>query len=110
MAVTSTVLLAAKQAENSQTTQYTASNVTAIIDKCTIHNGSGGAVTFGANVVTSGGSASASNLLLNRSIAAGQTYSCPEIVGQILNDGDFLSTIAGTASALVIRVSGREIT
>lgn len=110
MAVLSTVLIAAKQAENSQTTQYTATNLTAIVDKFTVHNGTGGAVTFGVNVVTSGGTAGASNLMLNRSIAAGQTYACPEIVGQVLAVGDFISTIAGAATSLTIRASGREIT
>jgi len=37
-------------------------------------------------------------------------YTFPEIVGQVLNSGDFISTIAGTASAINIRASGRQIT
>jgi hypothetical protein len=32
------------------------------------------------------------------------------LVGQVLNPGSFISTIAGTASAINMRVSGREVT
>jgi hypothetical protein len=45
-----------------------------------------------------------------KTIAAGATEVFPEQVGQILGPGDFISTLAGTASALVLRISGREIT
>ena len=34
----------------------------------------------------------------------------PTKVSQVLNPGDFISTIAGTASAINMRVSGREVT
>jgi hypothetical protein len=37
-------------------------------------------------------------------------YTFPELVGQVLNRGDFISTLAGTASAINMRVSGREVT
>ena len=111
MAVTIKVLIPAKQAENSQTTQYTAINAKAIIDKFTVTNTSSGNVTFSCNLVTSGGSAGASNLILDtRSIAPDETYTCPELVGQALDVGGFISTIAGVATSLTIRASGREIT
>lgn len=110
MTVTVKVLVPAKQAENAQTTQYTASNCKAIIDKFTVTNTTGGAVTFAANLVTSGGAAGASNLILSKTIAANSTYTCPELVGQDLDAGGFISTIAGAATSLTIRVSGREIT
>jgi hypothetical protein len=110
MTVTARCLLEAKQAENAQTTQYTATAVRTIVDKFTVFNGTGGAVTFKCNLVPSGGAAAATNLKLSRSIAADETYTCPELVGQILNSGDFVSTLAGAAASLVIRISGREIT
>jgi hypothetical protein len=110
MTVSIKVLIPAKQAENSQTTQYTAVNCKAIIDKFTITNTSAGNVTISVNLVTSGGSPGASNLILDtRSIAPNETYTCPELVGQSLESGGFISTIASTASALTIRASGREI-
>jgi hypothetical protein len=49
MTVSIKVLIPAKQAENAQTTQYTATNVKAIIDKFTVTNTSGNNVTFSCN-------------------------------------------------------------
>ena len=111
MTVIIKVLIPAKQAENSQTTQYTATNVKAIIDKFTVTNTSGNNVTFSCNLVTLSGSASASNLIIDaRTIVPDETYTCPELVGQALEPGGFISTIAGSATSLTIRASGREIT
>jgi hypothetical protein len=45
-----------------------------------------------------------------RSIAPDETYTCPELVGQALEPGGFISTIASAATSLTIRASGREIT
>ena len=110
MAVTVKALIPAKQAENTQTTQYTATNCRAIIDKFTATNTTAGNVTIGVNIVASGGSASASNLIVDtRSIAPDETYTFPELVGQVLDAGSFISTIAGAATSLTIRASGREI-
>ena len=110
MAVTVKALIPAKQAENTQTTQYTATNCRAIIDKFTATNTTAGNVTIGVNIVVSGGSASASNLIVDtRSIAPDETYTFPELVGQVLDSGSFISTIAGAATSLTIRASGREI-
>ena len=111
MTVTVKVLIPAKQAENSQTTQYTAVNCKAIIDKFTATNTTAGNVTIGVNLVTSGGSAGAANLIVDaRSIAPDECYTCPELVGQALESGGVISTIASSAGALTIRFSGREIT
>jgi hypothetical protein len=111
MTVIVKVLIPAKQAENAQTTQYTATNVRAIIDKFTVTNTSANNVTFSCNLVTVSGSASASNLIIDaRSLVPDETYTCPELVGQALEAGGFISTLAGSASSLTIRASGREIT
>lgn len=112
MAVIARSLIASKQAENSQTTQYTApSGTRTIIDKFTATNSTAGAVTLGVNIVTSGGSSGASNLIVDdKSIAAGETYTFPEVVGHVLNPGDFISTLASAATSLTIRASGREVT
>lgn len=111
MAVTVKNLIPAKQAENSQTTQYTATNCKAIIDKFTVTNTNTANVTFSVNLVASGGTAGTDNLIVKtRSIVPGETYLCPELVGQVLEAGGFISTLAGTASALTITASGREVT
>ena len=110
MTVTVKVLIPAKQAENAQTTQYTATNVKAIIDKFTVTNTSANNVTFSCNLVTVTGSAGASNLIIDaRTIVPDETYTCPELVGQSLEAGGFISTLAGAATSLTIRASGREI-
>ena len=111
MTVTVKVLVPAKYAENAQTTQYTSSGVTSIIDKFTATNISASAATISVNLVTAAGSAGNTNLITKtKTLQASEVYTFPELVGQVLGSGDFISTIAGTASAINIRVSGREIT
>jgi len=111
MAVTVTVLIPAKTAENAQTTQYTSTGVTTIIDKFTATNYSAAAATISVNLVTAAGSAGNDNLIVKtKTLQAGETYTFPEIVGQILAPSGFISTIAGTASAVNIRASGRQVT
>jgi hypothetical protein len=110
MAVTPKVLIPAKQAEAVQTAQYTATAVKAIIDKFTVTNTSANNVTLSVNLVTVLGTAGASNLILDaRAIAPDETYTCPELVGQVLEAGGFVSTLASAATSLTIRCSGREI-
>ena len=110
MAVTLKVLVPPKQLENAQTSQYTATNVRAIIDKATITNTSGSNVTVSVNLVTVSGSAGASNLIIDtRTIVPDECYLCPELVGQVLEAGGFISTIAGAGTSLTMRVSGREV-
>jgi hypothetical protein len=111
MTVTVKVLVPPLQLQNSQTTQYTATNCKAIIDKATITNTDTVNRTVSVNLVTVSGSAGNSNLVIDdKAIVPGETYLCPELVGQSLEPGGFISTIASAATALTFRVSGREIT
>lgn len=110
MTVSAKVLIPAKIAESSQTTQYTASGVTTIIDKFTATNYSASAANISVNLVTSGGSAGNDNLITKAKVLqASEVYTFPEIVGQVLAPGGFISTIAGAATSITIRSSGREI-
>jgi len=110
MTVTVKTLIAAKDAEASQTTQYTATNCRAIIDKFTATNTTAGALTLSVNLVTLAGTAGATNLIVKlKSIAAGETYSFPEVVGHVLDSGGFISTVA-SATGMTIRAAGREVT
>jgi hypothetical protein len=109
--VTVKVLVPAKYAENTQTTQYTATGVTTIIDKFTATNITGTAATISVNLVTVAGTAGNTNLITKtKTLQASEVYTFPELVGQVLGVGDFISAVAGTASAITIRVSGREVT
>ena len=110
MTVTAKNLVPAKTVEATQTTQYIANGVTTIIDKFTATNYSGASATISVNLITATGTASDDNLIVKqRTLAASETYIFPELVGQILPSGGFISTIAGTASAINMRVSGREV-
>lgn len=110
MAVVTKVLIPAKTAENVQTAQYTATNVTTIIDKFTATNYSANAATISVNLIAASGSAGNDNLIVKtKTLQPTETYTFPELVGQVLQSGSFISTLAGTASAINIRASGREI-
>ena len=111
MTVTVKTLVPPKQMEATQTTQYTATAAKALIDKATVTNTDTVNRTFSVNLVQSGGSASASNLIINnRTVVPGETYQCPELVGHELEPSAFISTIASNATSLTLRISGREIT
>jgi hypothetical protein len=111
MTVTVKVLVPAKTVENTQTTQYTATGVTTIIDKFTATNYSASAATISVNLVTATGTANDNNLITKlKTLQPAEVYTFPELVGQVLSPAAFISTIAGTASAINIRASGREVT
>lgn len=111
MSVVTKPLITAKYASNSETTEYTAGAGTrTLIDKFTGYNSSGAGVVLSVKLVPSGGSAGASNLIIPKTIPAGETYTFPEVVGHVLEPGGFISVLSGSASAVVIRASGREVT
>lgn len=111
MTVRLKVLIPAKIIENSQTTQYTATGVSAIIDKITATNYSGSTVTVSVNIVTNSDTAGNQNLIVKtRSLLAGETYTFPELVGTTLESGGFISTIASAATSVNMRANGREVT
>ena len=110
MAVNVRVLIPAKIAESSQTTQYSASGVSAIIDKFTATNYSSTAATLSVNLVTAFDNAGNQNLIVkSKTLLPSETYTFPELVGHVIGPGGSISTIAGTGSAINIRCSGREI-
>lgn len=110
MTVTVKNIIPAKEAEIVQTTQYTAVNCRCIIDKFTATNTSTGNESLSVNLVPNLGTAGDDNLIVDaRMIAPGETYTFPELVGQVLDTGSFISTIASAATSLTIRASGREI-
>jgi hypothetical protein len=111
MTVNSVCLIESKDAANVITTQYTASvGARVIIDKFTATNYTAGALTLTVYLVPSGGSAGNSNLIKIKTLAAGECYTWPEIVGHTLNPQDFIATNASAATSINIRASGREIT
>jgi hypothetical protein len=99
-----------KQAEAVQNGQYTAFVVKTIIDKFTVTNTSAANAQLSCNLIASGDAAGDDNLVLDaKTIAPGDTYACPELVGQTLESGGSISTLASAAASLTISSSGREI-
>lgn len=111
MAVIAKALFNPLQVPAVATTLYTATGVRTIIDKFTGTNTTAGPVTLAVNLVQAGGGASAANtIVFSKSLAAGECYTFPEVVGHVLNAGDFISAIAGAATSITVRCSGREVT
>lgn len=110
MAVNVKVLIPAKIAENVQTTQYTATGVTTLIDKFTATNYSAAVANISVNLVTFTDTAGNQNLIVKtKTLQPSETYTFPELVGAALAPGGFISTLASAASSINIRSSGREI-
>lgn len=111
MTVTVKVLIPSKIAENTQSTQYTATNVTTIIDKFTATNYSTSAASISVNLVTAADTAGTQNLIVKtKTLQPNETYTFPEIVGHALAPNGFISTLASASLSINIRASGREIT
>ncbi len=110
MTVQAKSLFTPLQAQIAETTQYVAPAATrTILDKLTGTNTTGAAATITVKLVQNGGAAGASNTIVSvKSIAPGECYTFPEIVGHVLNAGDFISTLT-SAVAITIRASGREV-
>jgi hypothetical protein len=110
MAVYINNIIPAKIAEAAQTTQYTSAGVQTIIDKFTATNYSGAAATISVNLVSPAGSAGNDNLIVKtKTLQPAETYTFPELVGHVLPASGFISTIAGTATSINIRASGRLV-
>jgi len=110
MAVNIKVFIPAKIAESTQTTQYTATGVSAILDKFTATNYSAAAASISVNLVTSADVAGNQNLIVKtKTLQPSETYTFPEIVGAALAPGGFISTLASAGSSINIRCSGREV-
>jgi hypothetical protein len=112
MSVTAKPLFSPLQAANANTVQYTApAGTKTIIDKFTGTNTTAAPVALTVNLVASAGAAGVTNTIVSaKTIAPGECYTFPELVGHVLNTGDFISTLASAAASITIRASGREIT
>lgn len=100
--------LAAAQLTTSAATYYTAPvDTKAIVKQIILSNTTGTAATASISLVASGGTASASNRIVEQiSVPANGVVMLD--LSQVLEAGDFLAALAGTASAINMRVSGME--
>jgi len=110
MAVSISNIIPAKTAEATQVTQYTSNGVQTIIDKFTATNYSATAATISVNLISPSGSAGNDNLIVKtKTLQPAESYTFPELVGHVLPVGGLISTIAGTATSINIRASGRLV-
>jgi len=104
MTATTVNIIPAKTAEIVQTLQHTAT-IKEKISEYIVTNTTGAAITFSLNLVNAAGTAGSSNLFISsKVIQPNQTYACPEIIGQTLEVGQFISTIA-SATGLSMRAN-----
>lgn len=111
MAVTPKVLFHGVNAGTATTTNYVATNCKTIIDKYTAANYGGSTVTLSVYMVQSGSAAASSNIVsVTKSLAIAETYTFPEVVGQMLEAGGGLVSVASAQTSISIRAAGREVT
>ena len=110
MSTSPKVLVPSKLLEAAQTTQCTADGVKVRIDSCVVTNQLTTNETLSLNIVTSGDTPGSDNLFIkSKTIFPGESYECPEIIGQWLEQGDFVSTAASDGTAFSFRMSGIQV-
>jgi hypothetical protein len=111
MAVVARALVEGQIIPNTNTTVYTAPlAATTILDKVTTINYDSVVREMTISIVAAGGSVGDAYYVAKHAFQPKETYTWPEIVGQVLNQQDFVSIIASNNTGLNIRISGREIT
>ena len=111
MTVTAKNLVEGRSVPDVDTTVYTApANTTTIVDKVTAGNYDVTPRVVTIGIVAAGNTVSDIYYIAKRTLAAKETYIWPEVVGQILNPGDYITAIASQADTINLRISGREIT
>lgn len=111
MAVVAKALVEGQIIPNSNTTVYTCPlSVTTILDKVTSANYDSVARIQTVSIVASGAAVGDAYYIAKHTFAPYETYTWPEVVGQILNPNDYVSVISSNNTGVNIRISGREIT
>lgn len=92
-------------------TYYTApAGTRAIVKRATFCNDHSSVVTVTINLVPSGGSAAYGNQITKtKALAAGETWSCPDVENHVLEAGGFISMVASVTAKIGVRISGYEV-
>lgn len=99
------------QLTDAAATYYSAINVNTQITGAVAMNADASARTLTVHIVAAGGSADATNMVVNaKRIAAGRSVLLPELVGQVVQSGASLQALADAASQVTLSVSGVEQT
>lgn len=91
---------------------YTAPALTkCVIKRLTFTNTTATAVTVTAYLVSSAGSASASNTIASaRTVAPGETWDCVSAEGQVVEAGGSVQALASSGTSITLIGSGIEVT
>lgn len=108
MPVTSKVLIPPTPV-NASGPSYTANGVTTVIDKFTARNVSDANADLIVYLVDPLGAAGDTNVVVRRTLAVGETYIFPEVVGHVLMPGGKIQLGHSVLNAINVRVCGREI-
>jgi hypothetical protein len=101
------LFIPAKLAAVEPTVQYGVSGLQAIIDKFTATNTGDAEASLSVHIVPMGEEVGPANAVVsNCTIAAGEACLCPELVGQVIGDGESIVT-SSSAEVIAIRCSGR---
>lgn len=109
MAVTPKVFSESVVVATTATTYVAAELGRKMIDKFTAYNSDTQPRTLTVHMIPAAGSAAAANIILVKTLQAGETYTCPEVVGHVLEPSAFIQALASTASVVNIRISGRVV-
>lgn len=111
MSITPAQLVAPQQLTASTAVYYTSTNLKTRIDKLSVTNPTANARLFTLYLVPNSGAANDGTTITSlRPINAGETWNCPDAVGQILNAGGSIQAKADAATALTISAAGVQIT
>lgn len=70
-----------------------AANTKRVIRAASLYNGTAAPVVCQVHLIASGGTASDTNRVINRTIDVEETYNCPEMINQGLNSGGFVQAL-----------------
>ena len=111
MAITIVPLITPQQVANATTTYLTATKVSYRVDKLTVTNPTATAATITLYLVpTAGAAGDSTTISKTKSVGAGETWNCPDFVGQVLGDGTTLQAVASAAATLTLSAAGVRIT
>lgn len=69
------------------------------IINATVTNDTAGVINVTVHIITAAGAASAANKRISaRPVASGETYTCPELIGRVLEPGDFIQALGNGLS------------
>lgn len=109
MTITARSLVAGSTLTGAAASYYTVpAGTKAVIKSATVCNTTAGAVNLTLYLVPNGGTAGASNTVVNaRSIAANASDNCAELINKVLEAG---ASIQAVGASLTLVVSGWEVT